>query len=106
MEKLKIVCICGYGMGSCMVLKWTAESVLKKHGIPNECITADMGTGKGLARSIADIVIMSGVQASVIGDLGKKVITIKNYQSEKEFEEKLIPVAKEIMESKQKRVPS
>ena len=99
MKKLRVICMCGYGMGSCLVLKWTAEEVLNKHGIPAEVIAADIGSGKGLE---GQIVIMSGQQAQVTfsknGVPGnKKIITIKNYTSRKEMEEKLIPVAKEIM---------
>lgn len=45
---MKILCVCGFGCGSSMVLKTTLDKVCKKRGLDIETEIADMNTATGI----------------------------------------------------------
>jgi len=47
MKKLKIMVVCGFGLGSSMVLRMTLDSVLKEAGIKAETFCSDEATSRG-----------------------------------------------------------
>lgn len=51
---MKIVTVCGLGMGSSLIMKMTVESVIKDMGIKGSIEHWDMGTIKG---KTADLII-------------------------------------------------
>jgi len=96
-EKVRVICTCSHGMGSCLILKWTAESVLKKHGYEADVIASDMATCKG---DRGKIILTDKLHAGVLGEMpGKKVVTIRNFTSKDEMEVALIPAVKEMYPS-------
>jgi len=44
MKKLKIVAVCGFGLGSSMLLKMKIDEVLKKHGLNDHIETTDISS--------------------------------------------------------------
>ncbi|HEY8364530.1 MAG TPA: PTS sugar transporter subunit IIB [Haloplasmataceae bacterium] len=82
---MKIVTVCGLGMGSSLILKMTVQSALKELGIKAEVEHWDMGTIKS---KVADIIITTtGFTKNFEGQ--NNVIFINNIVDKKEVKEAL-----------------
>ena len=85
---MKIVAVCGMGIGTSVLLKMNAEKVLTKLGIDAEVEAADMGVARGAAQT-AEIVLTSEELASELGDVPAEVIIIDNFFDLDEITEKI-----------------
>jgi ascorbate PTS system EIIB component len=87
---MKIVTICGAGIGSSGVLKVNTERVLAKLGIDATVVAADI---RSLAAVIGDaqVVLTSAEFVEAIGKTSADVIVIENYFNTAELTSKLIP---------------
>ncbi len=91
---VKIMTVCGAGVGSSVMLRANILDLLRKYGIKGDVITADPVTCKGQK---ADIIITQEIFAATIrGTTDARIILLRNLVSMKELEEKLIPVLKEM----------
>ncbi len=98
MSKLKILAVCGFGVGSSMILKMKIDEVLKENGLSAEVFTADIGSA---ASTPCDIVFTSTELLKGISERVKvPVIAIKNFTNKKEIEEKGLGTIKDILDSK------
>ena len=75
---MKILAVCGMGLGTGLVLRMQAEKALKQLGLEADLEVADIGTAKALASS-ADYVLTSTELAEELGPVKPKVITISNF---------------------------
>lgn len=87
---MKIVAVCGMGIGTSVLLKMNAEKVLRNLGVDADVEAADIGVARGAART-ADIVLTSSELAEEIGDVPAEVIVINNFIDLNELTEKLTP---------------
>jgi PTS system ascorbate-specific IIB component len=85
---MKIVAVCGMGIGTSVLLKMNAEKVLAQLGVDGDVEAADIGTARGAART-ADIVLTSSELAPEIGDVPAKVVIINSFINLSEITEKL-----------------
>ena len=85
---MKIVAVCGMGIGTSVLLKMNAEKVLLKLGIDADVEAADMGVARGAAQT-AEIVLTSAELAEELGDVPAEVIVINNFFDLEEITEKL-----------------
>jgi PTS system ascorbate-specific IIB component len=85
---MKIVAVCGMGIGTSVLLKMNAEKVLAKLGVDAEVEAADMGVARGAAQT-AEIVLTSEELAEELGDVPAEVIIINNFFDLDEITEKL-----------------
>lgn len=88
---MKIVAVCGMGIGTSVLLKMNAEKALRALGQDAEVEAADIGTARGAARS-AEIVLTSAELAPEIGEVPAKVVVIDNFMDVNEITEKLTPL--------------
>ncbi|WP_404455279.1 PTS sugar transporter subunit IIB [Virgibacillus necropolis] len=87
---MKILAVCGNGLGSSMVLKMTAEAVLKDLGMKASVKTADIGSAKS---EQTDIIVTSEQFSNMLtGNVDAPIVTVKNYVDRDEMKEKLEPV--------------
>ncbi|MGP1674006.1 MAG: PTS sugar transporter subunit IIB [Candidatus Limnocylindrales bacterium] len=75
---MKILAVCGMGLGTGLVLRMQAEKALKQLGLEADLEVADIGTAKALA-STADYILTSTELAEELGPVKPKVITISNF---------------------------
>ena len=75
---MKIVAVCGMGIGTSVLLKMNAEKVLANLGVDADVEAADIGVARGAAQT-ADIVLTSDELAPEIGDVPARVIIIDNF---------------------------
>jgi PTS system ascorbate-specific IIB component len=85
---MKILAICGMGLGSSMILKITLEKVIRKLGIDATVDVTDITVGRGQADTV-DIVVTSEELAERIGGVKAQIITVKDYFDVQEMTEKL-----------------
>ena len=85
---MKIVAICGAGIGSSAILKVNAERVLKRLELEADVTAAHIGS---LAADAADaqVILTSAEFVDAIGATNADVIVIENYFDTKELEAKL-----------------
>ena len=92
MAKLKIITVCGFGLGSSMLLKMKVEEVLKKHDIAAKVETSDVGSAPSAS---CDVIFTSY-------ELGEKmqkqtktpIVMVKNFMDTAEIEEAGMGVVK------------
>jgi len=85
---MKIIAVCGMGIGTSVLLKMNTEKVLRALGIDADVEAADIGVARGMARD-AEIVLTSEELAEEIGDVDAQVIVIDNFFDLDEITEKL-----------------
>jgi PTS system ascorbate-specific IIB component len=85
---MKIVAVCGMGIGTSVLLKMNAEKVLRALDVDADVEAADIGVARGMAMD-ADIVLTSKEFVDEIGDVDAEVIVIDNFFDMQEITEKL-----------------
>lgn len=85
---MKIVTICGAGIGSSGILKVNAERVLRKLDIEATVIAADIASVKDAAAD-AQVILTSAEFVDAIGNTFADVIVIENYFDTEELSAKL-----------------
>ncbi len=85
---MKIVAICGAGIGSSSILKVNAERVLANLGLEAEVTAADI-TSVRTAAADAQVILTSAEFVEAIGKTFADVIVIVNYFDLQELTEKL-----------------
>jgi PTS system ascorbate-specific IIB component len=98
MPKTKILTVCGFGVGSSMVLKMKIDDVLKQHGLTAEVATADVGTATSTP---CDLIFTSKeLETSIRSKVKVPVVTIVNFINRKEIEEKGLALLEELCRAK------
>jgi PTS system ascorbate-specific IIB component len=85
---VKIVAICGAGIGSSAILKVNAERVLRRLGIDAEVVAAHVDTVVSVADD-AQVILTSAEFVDAIGKTYAEVIVIDNFFDTSELERKL-----------------
>jgi PTS system ascorbate-specific IIB component len=85
---VKIVTICGAGIGSSGILKVNAERVLRKLDIDATVVAADIASVRDVAAD-AQVILTSAEFVDTIGKTFADVIVIENYFDTEELTAKL-----------------
>ena len=85
---MKIVTICGAGIGSSGILKVNAERVLRKLGIEANVVAADLESVAAVAAD-AQVILTSAEFVDAIGKTYSDVIVVENYFDTEELTRKL-----------------
>ncbi len=85
---MKIVTICGAGIGSSGILKVNAERVLKKLDISADVVAADLAS-LGVVAADAQVILTSPEFVNAIGKTYADVIVVENYFDTDELTRKL-----------------
>ncbi|MFP4344401.1 MAG: PTS sugar transporter subunit IIB [Anaerolineales bacterium] len=96
MKKPKVMVVCGFGLGSSMILRLKLDTVLKKHGLAANTFCADAMTAKG---EHFDIVFTSKELVDTFAGIPQPVVVIQNFMSEAEIAEKGVPAIEALIES-------
>lgn len=95
MGKIKVLAVCGFGVGSSMILKMKIDEVLKANEINAEVFTTDVGSA---ASTPCDVIFTSKeLEKGLSEKANVPVIAIKNFIDKKEIEDKGLHVLREIM---------
>jgi PTS system ascorbate-specific IIB component len=85
---VKIVAICGAGIGTSGILKVNAERVLARLGLEAEVTAADVAS-IALAAADAQVILTSAEFVDAIGPTNADVIVVENYFDTEELSRKL-----------------
>ncbi len=95
MAKPKVMIVCGFGLGSSMVLRLKLESILRKRNLRAKTFCADATTARG---QDFDVVFTSKELLDNFEGIDQPIVIINNFMSESEIEEKGIPAIKSLIE--------
>lgn len=94
-KALKIMTVCGFGIGSSLILKMNLDDVMSKHSIDVETFTNDVTS---VASGMSDLIFTSN---EIAGQVKEKVtcpvIIIENFMNKSEIEEKGLLIIKKLM---------
>lgn len=93
MDKPRIMVVCGFGLGSSMVLKLTLDGVLKEEGLQADTFCSDEIQAKG---EKFDMVFTSQEMSKLFKDIDKPVVVITNFLSKDEVREKGLDKVKDL----------
>jgi len=85
---MKIITVCGMGIGTSVLLKMNAEKALRALDIDADVEAADIGTARGAART-AELVLTSEDLVEEIGQVPAKIVVIDNFTSVPEIQSKI-----------------
>ena len=93
MKRLRIMVVCGFGLGSSMVLRLTLDSVLKESGIDADTFCSDEASSRG---EKFDIVFTSQPLAHIFDGISKPLVIINNFLSKEEVKQKGMPIIQKL----------
>lgn len=96
---MKIITVCGMGMGTSLILKMTIESVLKKEGLSAEVVHSDLDSAKA---QNADLFAISVDMVNAFGESGKNYVAVQSVFDENGVRETVLPVVKKFLEENEK----
>jgi len=85
---VKILAVCGMGLGSGLILRMQAEKALKELGVQADLEVADIGTARALAPT-ADLILTSEELAQQLQGVKPRIVTISNFIDLREMVDKL-----------------
>lgn len=83
---MKIICVCGLGQGSSLILRMSVESALKKLGVEADVDHMDVSSAAAMD---ADYIITSSELAQTLERAKSKVVVVNNYFDQNEIKEAL-----------------
>jgi PTS system ascorbate-specific IIB component len=96
MKKPRVMVVCGFGLGSSMVLRLTLDSVLKEAGIKAETFCSDEATARG---EQYDVVFTSAPLAHLFQQSPQPMVVINNFLSKEEVRQKGLDIIRQIAEA-------
>jgi ascorbate PTS system EIIB component len=73
---MKILCVCGLGQGTSLILRMNVETVLRDLGVSADVENTDVSTASGMS---PDYIITSNELAETLAGSSAKVIIVNNY---------------------------
>ncbi|MCG8400800.1 MAG: PTS sugar transporter subunit IIB [Firmicutes bacterium] len=93
--KIRVLAVCGFGVGTSLILKMSVEEVLKQNGINAEVTNADITTA---ASEPADIIFTSEDLYSQLENRVKvPLVRIRNFMDKTEIKQKGVPAIEELL---------
>lgn len=95
MKNLNIITVCGFGIGSSMVLKMKVDEILKEEGITAKVSTSDVGSA---ASTPCDVIFTSNELGEKLSQTASvPVVMVKNFIDKNEIKEKGLPVIQSLL---------
>ncbi|EHK2442466.1 PTS sugar transporter subunit IIB [Clostridium perfringens] len=85
---MKIMTVCGFGVGTSLLLKMTVDSILEEEGINGEVEAVDMTSACG---NSADLILTSKeIGEEIERQVSGKLVYISNFMDKEEVKEKIL----------------
>ncbi|MDK0618401.1 PTS sugar transporter subunit IIB [Clostridium perfringens] len=85
---MKIMTVCGFGVGTSLLLKMTVDSIFEEEGIICEVEAVDMTSACG---NSADLILTSKeIGEEIEGQVSGKLVYISNFMDKEEVKEKIL----------------
>lgn len=96
---MKIIAVCGNGLGTSLVIKMTLMSVLKEEGIEADIEVADLGTAFSYN---PDLFVCTPEMEDKCKAKGTLYGLVKNVADKGEFRQKVLPLVQQLLKSNKK----
>jgi len=93
-KRLVVMAVCGFGVGTSMVLRMKLEDVFQANGIDAEVFTADATTAPS---ERCDVIFTSRELAPTLNRRDVPVVVIDNFLSTSEIQTKAVPVMQQLL---------
>jgi len=94
-RRMKIVTVCGCGLGSSLLAKVSIEKIAREYGIKTAIVAADAGTAKGHE---CDVIVAQDHLAPRVGEIpGTPVLAVKSFIDNDELRKLLGPYFEEFV---------
>lgn len=91
---MKIMTVCGFGVGTSLLLKMTVDSILEEEGINGEVEAIDMTSACG---NSADLILTSKeIGEEIEGQVSGKLVYISNFMDKEEVKEKILKAIRKV----------
>ena len=95
-RRMRIVTVCGCGLGSSLLAKGMIEKIAREVGVQTSIEAADVGTAKGYE---ADLIAVQAHLADRLGEIpGIPVVAVKSFVDQDELRSLLGPYLKEFLQ--------
>ena len=85
---MKIMTVCGFGVGTSLLLKMTVDSILEEEGINGYVEAIDMTSACG---NSADLILTSKeIGKEIEGQVSGKLVYISNFMDKEKVKEKIL----------------
>lgn len=81
---MKIVCVCGFGLGSSVIAKINLENILSNKQVDAEVDTVDVGSINGIQADY--FITTAGMIDSFPSELREKTLVLNNFVNQAEME--------------------
>ena len=88
---MKIITVCGNGIGSSLMLAMKIEEICKEEGIDAQVESSDFNSAQGKS---ADLIVTVKELAEEFEN--RKTVTIRSYVNKKKIREDVLPTIKEL----------
>jgi PTS system ascorbate-specific IIB component len=96
-RRMRIVTVCGCGLGSSLLAKTILEKIAREYGVKTAIVAADAGTAKGHA---SDLIVAQDHLAPRVGEVpGVPVLAVKSFIDKDELKALLGDYFKEYAET-------
>lgn len=92
---VSVVCVCGMGLGSGLLIRMGVERVLKRNGLTERDFRVEVADISTARASAPDIFVTSTEFAASLRDGPAQVVEVRNLFDEQELESKLLPAYKQ-----------
>ena len=98
MKRLHVVCVCGYGTGTSLILKMSVEDVLSNAGIDADVEFMDVTSALGLR---CDLILSNTELFEQLerGNADVKVIPVTDFLDKEIIAKEVVPTARELAEA-------
>lgn len=83
---IKVLAVCGVGMGSSLILKMTAEDALRRIGVPAEVEHADLSSARS---SPADVIVGQDLHTAELAGQAPVIVSVTNFVDADGLEQQL-----------------
>lgn len=85
-DPLRVLTVCGVGMGSSLMLRMTAEEALRDLGVAAKVEAADVSSARGMQ---ADVILGQGMHTEDFAAAAPVVISVTNFMDKEALKEQL-----------------
>ena len=90
---LKVLCVCGLGMGSSLILRMTVETALARMGLPAEIDHTDLSSARSMS---PDVVVGQGMHTDELAGIAPVVVAVTDFLDDAAVESRLRDGFKEV----------
>lgn len=86
-EPLKVLAVCGVGMGSSLILRITAEEAFKQLGVRAKVEATDVSSAKSMQ---ADVILGQGMHTDEFAGRAPVVVAVSNFMDVASLKQKMV----------------